>query len=154
MKILNRFTGSILRVIKGKSLKNADLSWANLSGADLSGADLSGADLSGANLCEADLGGANLKGANLGGTDLSGANLCEADFSGANIDFSCWPLWCGSLRVKTDKKQRKQIAYHLCSLLDTSDKDKEESVILDILVEYANGFHHVADGTCPKIKRK
>ena len=36
----------------------------------------------------ADLSNANLSSANLRGTDLRGANL----------DYSCWPLWCGSLR--------------------------------------------------------
>ena len=41
--------------------------------------------------------------------DLSGANL-----RGANIDFSCWPLWCGSFGVKTDIEQIRRLLYHIC----------------------------------------
>ena len=56
--------------------------------------------LRGANLSGADLSGAYLRGAYLRGADLSGANLRGADLRGADLDFSCWPLWCGSLAVK------------------------------------------------------
>ena len=75
---------------------------ANLHGADLSGADLRGADLSGANLSGADLSGAHLYGANLSGADLRGANM----------DFSCWPLCCGTKDVKVDMEFTKQFAMH------------------------------------------
>lgn len=61
-----------------------------------------------ANLCEADLCKADLCGANLRGADLRGADLC-----GAGIDFSCLPLWCGSLSAHFDDRQLRQIAYHL-----------------------------------------
>lgn len=30
------------------------------------------------------------------------ANLWKADLREANIDYSCWPLWCGSLSVKVE----------------------------------------------------
>ncbi len=33
------------------------------------------------------------------------ANLFDADLWGANIDYSCLPLWCGSLRVHFDNEQ-------------------------------------------------
>ena len=63
----------------------------------------------------------NLRRANLSGADLSGASLRRADLSGANlsgadIDFSCWPLWCGSFDVKVDKRIVCQLAYHFCKL--------------------------------------
>ena len=63
----------------------------------------------------ADLRGANLRGANLQDADLRGADL-----QGANLDFSCWPLWCGSLGVKGDEKLVGQLAYHLFDLIKSS----------------------------------
>jgi hypothetical protein len=84
---------------------------------DLTDANLTRANLTGANLRGADLTGANLTGANLRGADLTGANLRGANLRGAVLDFSCWPLWCGSLRVKVDKRIACQLAYHLCALI-------------------------------------
>ena len=57
---------------------------------------------------------ANLQGADLCRADLCGANLREADLCRANLDFSCWPLWCGSLDVTVDKRIAAQLAYHFC----------------------------------------
>jgi len=105
----------------GKDGERADLSHTNLRGVNLSGVNLrhtnlSGADLSGVNLRDASLSGADLSGANLSDADLSGANLSHADLSGANLDFSCWPLWCGSLGVKVDDKFVCQLFFHWCKL--------------------------------------
>ena len=52
------------------------------------------ADLYEADLREADLREADLRRANLRGADLRGADLYEAD-----LDYSCLPLWCGSLEA-------------------------------------------------------
>ena len=114
-------------------------------------ANLKGADLSGANLIKANLKGADLNGANLSGANLNGANLSGADLSGANLDFSSLPLWCGSLKMKTDAKQRKQIAYHLASLFINSEEPltDEEKQLLDVIIPYANQFHRVWE--CGKI---
>ena len=122
--------------LKGANLRKSNLFKANLSGADLNGANLSGADLS----------GANLRWANLSGANLSGSNL-----SGADLDFSSLPLWCGSLKMKTDAKQRKQIAYHLASLFVNSKEPltDEEKRLLDVIKPYANRFHRVWE--CGKI---
>ena len=105
----------------------------NLIGADLSGADLSGANLSGANLIDA---------------NLSGANLRRANLSGANLDYSCYPLWCGSLHLKADKRLACQLAYHLCSMqCDDAEYIKMRNSILD----FANQFHRVDEcGTLEK----
>ncbi|HML40380.1 MAG TPA: pentapeptide repeat-containing protein [Bellilinea sp.] len=123
-------------------LSEADLREANLSEADLRGSNLSGADLSGANLNAADLSEANLSGANLSGANLRGANLSGANLSGANIDFSCWPLWCGSNHVMVDEKIAAQLAAHFCVLncdnpafLDAREK----------LLEFARTSHHAKD---------
>ena len=53
----------------------------------------------------ADLQDADLRGANLQGANLRGANL-----RGANLDYSCWPLWCGSLDVKVDRRKERREA--------------------------------------------
>ena len=72
-----------------------------------------------ADLTEANLTEANLTRANLTGADLTGANLTGADLTGANLDFSSWPLWCGSLTVIVDVDQARQLAYHLAAILPT-----------------------------------
>jgi hypothetical protein len=103
--------------LRGANLSGADLNEADLNGADLSGADLRWADLRWANLREADLRGADLRWADLRGADLRWANLREADLRGAdlrgaNLDFSCWPLWCGSKDVIVDVRIAAQLAAH------------------------------------------
>ena len=99
---------------------------ANLSGANLSGANLSGADLSRANLnC------ANLRGANLRGADL---------------DYSAWPLWCGSLKAHVDDCIAIQLLYHTLSVVQYSPYVSDEvkrALLTDTVVDIANRFHRV-----------
>ena len=125
---------------------------ADLRGANLRGADLRGADLYGANLRGADLRGADLYGADLRGADLRGADLRGADLYGADLDFSCLPLWCGSLEANFDSRQLKQIAYHLVKAglqsSNATDADREE---LGKLIDYANQFHRAEE--CGEIRR-
>ena len=108
-------------------------------------ANLKGANLRKSNLFKADLRGADLRWADLSGADLRYANLSEADLRWADLDFSSLPLWCGSLKMKTDAKQRKQIAYHLASLFVNSKEPltDEEKQLLDVIKPYANQFHRV-----------
>ena len=128
--------------LSGANLSDANLSGANLSDASLRGASLRGADLSDADLSDADLRGANLRGASLRGADLSGANLRGANLRGASLDFSCWPLWCGGLKVKVDKRLACQLAYHLCTMqCDDADYIQMRNSILD----FANQFHRVQE---------
>ena len=103
-------------------------------GADLLGADLLGADLRGANLREADLRGA----------DLLGADLREA-----GLDYSCWPLWCGSFGVRVCKRIAAQLAYHFCRL---DCDDPEVIAAQNALIPLANQFHRV--GECGKLEPK
>ena len=107
--------------------EQANLRWADLRGADLRGADLCGADLCGANLREVDLRGANLR----------WADLCRAD-----LDFSCWPLWCGSLDVTVDKRIAAQLAYHFCRV---RCDDPEVQAAQKALAPLANQFHRVEE---------
>ena len=101
-------------------------------------ANLRGANLSGANLSEADLSRA----------DLRGANLSRADLSGANLDYSCLPLWCGSLKAHFDDKQIIQIMYH-CLSAAIQSPNVSSQLKLDLLtlknLEVANQFHRVKE---------
>ena len=108
--------------------------------ADLEGADLREAYLDGANLRGAKLRGADLRGADLGRADLREVYLGGADLRGANLDYSCWPLWCGSLNVKVDTRIAAQLAYHLCRL---DCDDPEYIAARNAIVDFANKFHRV-----------
>lgn len=106
---------------------------ANLRGVNLEYANLENANLRCANLEDADLKGANLK----------GANLKNANLKGANLDYSCWPLWCGSLRnVRIDKRIFAQLAYHLCRVIVDDDECKAAQKALYAI---ANQFHRVSE---------
>ena len=120
---------------------------ANLFGANLYRANLCGANLCGANLNRATLCGANLNRATLCEASLCGANLREANLHGANLDYSCWPLWCGSLDVKVDARIARQLAYHFCRL-DCDDPEYLEA--RKAIAEFANGFHRVDE--CGRIE--
>lgn len=126
----------------------ADLNRADLTFAFLRGANLSSADLSCANLRYADLSGADLSFTNLNGADLHCANL-----SGANLDFSCLPLWCGSLTAQFDDKQIIQIIYHAVKAgLNSSNTSTEVKAELMKLVDLANKFHRANE--CGKINEE
>ena len=102
-------------------------------------ADLSGADLSGADLRFADLRDADLRGANLSGAVLSCANLSCAD-----IDYSCLPLWCGSLSAHFDDKHVVQIIYHAVKAgLNSKNTTEPVKNELEKLINLANQFHRV-----------
>ena len=103
--------------LSGCELANTDFSCAYLRGADLTGANLKSAiliraDLFGATLRAATLLNANLRDACLKQADLRDAQLSGANLSGADLQFSAWPLWCGSLDVRLDTELKKQLLYH------------------------------------------
>lgn len=81
--------------------------------------------------------------------DLRGADLSDANLRGANLDYSCYPLWCGSLHFKADKRLACQLAYHLCSMqCDDADYIKMRNSILG----FANQFHRVDE--CGELKER
>ena len=134
------------------SLSHADLRGASLRYASLSHADLSHADLRDANLRYANLRCANLRHVDLRDTSLSGADLSGADLSGADLDYSCLPLWCGSLEAHFDDKQLVQIAYHLVKAgLQSKNASEETKKELSKLIDFANKFHRVDE--CGEIKK-
>ena len=138
--------------LRGASLRYANLSYADLSGADLSDADLRDANLKYANLRDADLKYVNLRDADLTGADLRGANLRDANLRDANLDYSCLPLWCGSLEAHFDDRQLVQIAYHLVKAgLQSKNASEEAKAELSKLIDFANKFHRVNE--CGEIKK-
>ena len=134
------------------AVQNAVKRGANLRGADLSGSNLRGADLTRSNLTGANLTRANLTGANLREADLTSADLTVANLREADIDFSCWPLWCGSLDVKIDKRIFCQLLYHTLRAGKSVD-DPEVKRLFEIpeIVDLANQFHWVDE--CGEIER-
>ena len=148
-KWLNDVPGGECANLIGTNLEGTNLGGANLGGANLEGANLKRANLKranlicanleGANLASANLEGANLEGANLEGANLKRANLICANLEGANLDYSCWPLWCGSLRnVRIDKRIFAQLAYHICRVIVEDDECKAAQ---RALYPIANQFH-------------
>ena len=142
----------VLKLLKDgckKAILDYDLRGADLSNANLRGADLSNANLRGADLNDADLRSANLSNANLSDANLKGANLNDADLRSANLDYSCYPLWYGSLHLKANKRLACQLAYHLCSMqCDDADYVKMRNSILG----FANQFHRV--DKCGELKER
>ena len=139
-EVLKLLKDGCKKAILDYDLRGADLSHTDLSYTDLSYTDLSYTDLSYTDLNGAVLNGAVLNGAVLNGAVLNGVVLKGADLRGADLDYSCYPLWCGSLHLKADKRLACQLAYHLCSLqCDDADYIKMRNSILD----FANQFHRV-----------
>lgn len=90
--------------------------------------------------------GADLRGADLRGADLSDANLHRAD-----LDYSCFPIWCGSLTVKIDKRVFCQLLYHtLRAGQSVDDPEVKKLFAIPEVVALANQFHRVEE--CGKIK--
>ena len=79
--------------------------------------------------------------------DLRGADLRGANLRNASLDFSCWPLWCGSLDVIVDIILIRQLAYHFCSLKNNSKLYKEAR---KALLPLANKFHRILE--VPKLE--
>lgn len=135
-----------------------DLSHLNFGGKNLEGAIFRGADLSDTSFCGAclrktdmryaKLTGASFSYANLSYSDLRHANITNARFhftilEGANIDFSSWPLWCGSINAILCDKLKAQILYHTISVVGTEFFTEDQ-------IKFANKFHRIPE--VPKLK--
>lgn len=111
------------------------------------------ANLRYANLRYADLRGANLQNVDLQNVDLRYADLRDANLQGADLDYSCWPLWCGSLGVHINDRLAKQLLYHLLYNAAYSKNISEEvknALLKPDIVALANEFHRVDE--CGKIE--
>lgn len=74
----------------------------------------------------------------------SGADLSGADLSGADLDYSCLPLWCGSLLANMDDKQVKQLLYHILSIVNHSNNVSallKEQLLTEQNIKIAKEFH-------------
>jgi uncharacterized protein YjbI with pentapeptide repeats len=122
----------------------ADLRWAKLQGANLRGTDLQWANLQEANLQGAKLQGAKLRGADLKWANLQGTNLQGTDLRGAKIDFSCFPLWCGSFNMKVDDNILEQLLTHIRRLDISKCSDVNKKLVKKIpkRVEYKLSSRH------------
>ena len=90
---------------------------------------------------------ADLQGADLRNADLQGTNL-----QGADLDFSCLPLWCGSLLANMDDGQVKQLLYHILSIVKHSNNVSETikaALLTDKNIKIAKEFHRANE--CNKL---
>lgn len=104
------------------------------------------ANFSNTNLSHANLRCANLSYADLRCANLSGTDLTSADLRGAGLDYTCLPLWCGSLKANFDDRLATQLLYHLLSIAkySTNMSDELKAILLTgVLKEQANKFHRV-----------
>ena len=135
-----------------KDGEKADLQGADLRNADLQDADLRRADLRSANLQDADLQDADLRRADLRIADLQRADLRSANLQDADLDFSCLPLWCGSLLANMDDRQVKQLLYHILSIVKHSNNVSETikaALLTDKNIKIAKEFHRANE--CNKL---
>ena len=152
-KWLNGEGGGERANLESANLENANLTGANLENANLTDANLENANLTDANLESVNLGwanltDANLENANLGWANLTRANLENANLTGANLDYSAFPLWCGSLRVQFDDRLIIQLLYHLLSIAKRSKNistEIKQTLLCDDLICIANKFHRVKE---------
>jgi len=141
-----------MRIIKPDELKAilaAHKLWLNNergARANLTDADLTDVDLTRANLTDADLTDADLRRAN-----LTGVNLTDADLTGADLDFSSWPLWCGSLKAKLDQKQKRQLLYHALAVMTPKERKKYAT---KAGMAFVNKFHRRKDNEVPELEAK
>lgn len=139
--------------LRRASLVGTDLRRANLFRVYLGGADLRRASLFGADLREVDLQCADLREAYLSWADLRGADLRGADLRQADLDYSCWPLWCGSLDVQIDKRIACQLLYHVLNAMASVDDPEVRAVYNDPRnLALANQFHRVQE--CGRLEPK
>ena len=92
------------------------------------------------------------KKADLRKADLRNADLRYANLRGANIDYSCLPLWCGSLLANMDDKQVKQLLYHTLSIVKHSNnvsKTLKDALLTEQNVNIAKEFHRADE--CNKL---
>ena len=66
----------------------------------------------------------------------------RADLRGANIDFSCWPMWCGSKDVKVDARIAAQLAAYFC-VLDCDDPGYQAA--RTAILDFAKTSHRAED---------
>ena len=92
-----------------------------------------------ANLRKADLRKTDLRWADLQEADLREADLRWANLRGADLDFSCFPLWCGSFNMKVDTRLIWQLIAHI-GRVDSSGVSIKAKSTIKLLAPYFNEF--------------
>ena len=126
--------------------ERADMQDADMQGTDMQDADMQDADMQGAKMQGANMQYANMQVANMRGANMRGAKMQGADMQGADIDYSCWPLWCGSLKAHVDDRIAIQLLYHALSVVQHSpyvSENIKRTLLTPDVVEVANRFHRV-----------
>ena len=77
--------------------------------------------------------------ANLKSANLESANLYSANLKSANLDFSCFPLWCGSFKMKVDERLIWQLIAHI-TRLDITGCNEETKTAIKAIWKYRNKF--------------
>ncbi len=122
--------------------------------ADLSNIDLRNIDLSGRNLSHIDMSHSNMSHSDMSHSDMRGSDLSHSNLSGSNLDYSCWPLWCGSLDVHIDDRIARQLLYHLmrpCLVSPDVSENFKRALFTPELIAEANAFHRAEE--CGLIER-
>ena len=84
------------------------------------------------------------------GSEKDFADLRDANLRGANLDYSCWPLWCGSLFPIIDKRIACQLLYHAMMAMQwCDDSEVKEFLANKQAIALANQCHWADD--CGKI---
>ena len=84
--------------------------------------------------------------------NMSRANLRGANLRGANLDYSAWPLWCGSLMAAVDDCLAIQLLYHTLSVVKHSQnvsEDLKKDLLTKKNLDIALEFHRADE--CRKL---
>ena len=136
--------GSDLRFsdLHGSDLRDSDLSDSCLIGSDLCHSCLRGSDLRHSRLRFSDLCYSDLRFSDLRHSDLLGSDMTGSNLRGSDLDYACWPLWCGSKKVKVDATIAAQLAAHFCAL---KCEDKEYQKARKAILKFAMTSHRAKD---------
>lgn len=132
--------------LRDSDLRGSDLSYSDLSRSDLRDSDLSYSNLRGCNLRDSDLRNSDLSDSDLRGSNLIDCNLRGCNLRGCNLDFSCLPLWCGSLSAHFDDRQIVQVIYHAVKAgLESPNVNDDVKAELRKVIPLANHFHRAGE---------
>lgn len=150
-------------IMQGEDLRNVNMNRADMMGvnmqrantqrADMQDANMWGADMRGANMQRANMQRANMQHVDMQHADMRSAEMQRTDMRGVNIDYSAWPLCCGSLKAYVDDRIAIQLLYHTLSVVQYSryvSEDVKRTLLTQDVVDVANRFHRVDE--CGKLK--
>lgn len=145
---LNGEEGGRRAIMQGADLRNVNMNRADMRGVNMQRANMLHADMQYVNIqC------AKMQHADMRHADMRSAEMQRTDMRGANIDYSAWPLCCGSLKAYVDDRIAIQLLYHTLSVVQYSpyvSEDVKRTLLTQDVVDAANRFHRVDE--CGKLK--